>query len=323
MWGAATAAPPRRSTSSCFRPAFRAASTGRTAPRARAIACARTSPRTCTARTPPRTSWRTPCATTWENPNPTKPLVASLHGSPGVGQSYFHQLLAQALYDAVDDDDHDHLARDAIRHFAFARRPPPRERRRVGVGPRSRRRRAFVPAPRRARPTRRVVPRRVRRGVDPRARRLSALAGAVSTRDAASRPGRLRQCPARTARVQDHLRHGLRHERARGPGAATPRRPLDHLARFPESVVVVEEYDKMSCPARGTQATPRQGIPRQRHVPPRRLRHGGERGLHADQKKTRRAPRHARARGGRRRVMKRLRLRLRRLRLRLRLRLRR
>ena len=71
---------PRRSTFSCFRPAFRAASTGRTAPRARAIACARTSLRTCTARTPPRTFWRTPCATTWRiptRPNPSsRPYTA-------------------------------------------------------------------------------------------------------------------------------------------------------------------------------------------------------------------------------------------------------
>ena len=34
------------------------------------------------------------------DPNPGKPLVLSLHGSPGVGKSYFHQILAQALYDA-------------------------------------------------------------------------------------------------------------------------------------------------------------------------------------------------------------------------------
>ena len=36
-----------------------------------------------------------------ENPRAGKPLVASLHGSPGIGKSYFHQLLAQALYNAT------------------------------------------------------------------------------------------------------------------------------------------------------------------------------------------------------------------------------
>lgn len=39
-----------------------------------------------------------------ENPRPGKPLVASLHGSPGVGKSYFHQLLAQSLYNATDEE---------------------------------------------------------------------------------------------------------------------------------------------------------------------------------------------------------------------------
>eukprot|EP00740_Mantoniella_antarctica_P019832 CAMPEP_0198706630 /NCGR_PEP_ID=MMETSP1468-20131203/391066_1 /TAXON_ID=1461545 /ORGANISM="Mantoniella sp, Strain CCMP1436" /LENGTH=134 /DNA_ID=CAMNT_0044465579 /DNA_START=679 /DNA_END=1080 /DNA_ORIENTATION=- len=38
-----------------------------------------------------------------EQSNPRKPLVASLHGSFGVGKSYFHQLLAQALYNASHD----------------------------------------------------------------------------------------------------------------------------------------------------------------------------------------------------------------------------
>ena len=40
------------------------------------------------------------------SPRPNKPLVASLHGSPGIGKSYFHQLLAQALYNATGDGSH-------------------------------------------------------------------------------------------------------------------------------------------------------------------------------------------------------------------------
>jgi hypothetical protein len=31
-------------------------------------------------------------------PAPRKPLVVSLHGPPGVGKTYFHKLLAEAVY---------------------------------------------------------------------------------------------------------------------------------------------------------------------------------------------------------------------------------
>lgn len=41
-----------------------------------------------------------------ETPHPSKPLVLAVHGPPGVGKSYFHQLLAQAVYGAaVNEDD--------------------------------------------------------------------------------------------------------------------------------------------------------------------------------------------------------------------------
>jgi len=40
-----------------------------------------------------------------ENPHPSKPLVLAVHGPPGVGKSYFHQLLAQAVYGAAVEDD--------------------------------------------------------------------------------------------------------------------------------------------------------------------------------------------------------------------------
>jgi hypothetical protein len=36
-----------------------------------------------------------------ETPLPSKPLVLAVHGPPGVGKSYFHQLLAQAVYGAA------------------------------------------------------------------------------------------------------------------------------------------------------------------------------------------------------------------------------
>ena len=177
---------PRRSTFSCFRPAFRAASTGRTAPRARAIACARTSLRTCTARTPPRTFWRTPCATTWRIPARPNP---SSRRSPGVGKSYFHQLLAQALYDAVDDD----RARDA----GFATSPS------SDAHPDAR---SSPPATRSADSARGATRRST--GVD--------LALDASS---ASRPSRLRRSRRGLPRVQDHLRHGSSRAR-RGAGAA-------------------------------------------------------------------------------------------------------
>ena len=57
-----------------------------------------------------------------ENPHPSKPLVLAVHGPPGVGKSYFHQLLAQAVYGAVEDedmpltDDASALRRDAAKH---------------------------------------------------------------------------------------------------------------------------------------------------------------------------------------------------------------
>jgi hypothetical protein len=34
--------------------------------------------------------------------SPTRPLVLSLHGPPGVGKTLFHRLLAQAVYNATD-----------------------------------------------------------------------------------------------------------------------------------------------------------------------------------------------------------------------------
>ena len=261
---------PRRSTFSCFRPAFRAASTGRTAPRARAIACARTSLRTCTARTPPRTFWRTPCATTWRIP--TRPNPSSRpYTAPRASASLTSTSSSRRRCTTPSTTTTGRATR--IRHFAFERRPP---------------RRAFVPAPRRARPTRRVVPRGVRRGVDPRARRLLS----VSPESTPSVPRR------GLPRVQDHLRHGLRHERARGAGAATPRRPLGPPRAIPRVDRRRRRVRQDVLPRqRHAQTTPRQGFPRERHVSPRRLRHGGERGLHADQKKTRRA--RARAEGGR------------------------
>ena len=159
-----------------------------------------------------------------ENPNPTKPLVASLHGSPGVGKSYFHQLLAQALYDAVDDDDR---ARDAgcatspsSDAHPDARSSPPRDALgRLGAWSHA----AFDAA--------------------------STLALDASS---APRPSRLRRCPGADCPAYKII-FGTDYVTSEREAQARRLRDalLDHLARFPESIVVVEEYDKMSCPARG------------------------------------------------------------------------
>jgi ATP-dependent Lon protease len=52
----------------------------------------RTQPATAAAREPEA------LAAVCAKPSPRKPLVLSLHGPPGVGKTYFHKLLAEAVY---------------------------------------------------------------------------------------------------------------------------------------------------------------------------------------------------------------------------------
>ena len=188
-----------------------------------------------------------------ENPNPTKPLVASLHGSPGVGKSYFHQLLAQALYDAVDDDDHDDRARDAGFATSRLRDAHPDANADASATVHGRADDARSSPPRDALGRLGAWSRAASDAASTLARDASsALAAAVSTRDAASRPGRLRRCPGADCPAYKII-FGTDYVTSEREVQARRLRDalLDHLARFPESVVVVEEYDKMSCPARG------------------------------------------------------------------------
>ena len=68
----------------------------------------------------------------------------------------------------------------------------------------------------------------------------------------ASRPSRLRRCPGADCPAYKII-FGTDYVTSEREAQARRLRDalLDHLARFPESIVVVEEYDKMSCPARG------------------------------------------------------------------------
>ena len=116
--------PPRRFTRcSCGR-ARLAAWTARSA---RARGRGVRSPSRASARPPPRADRRDRFAGGRDmrppgEPHPSKPLVLAVHGPPGVGKSYFHQLLAQAVYGAVEDedmpltDDASALRRDAAKH---------------------------------------------------------------------------------------------------------------------------------------------------------------------------------------------------------------
>ena len=215
---------PRRSTFSCFRPAFRAASTGRTAPRARAIARARTSLRTCTARTPPRTFWRTPCATTWRIP--TRPNPSSRpYTAPRASASLTSTSSSRRRCTTPSTTTTGRATRDSplrLRATPTPTRVRPRPATRSADSARGATRRST-----RRRPSRSTPPQRLAR-VD--------SVGA----------------PARTA---PRTRSSSAPDTSRGEREAQERRLrdalLDHLARFPESIVVVEEYDKMSCPARG------------------------------------------------------------------------
>ena len=105
-----------------------------------------------------------------------KPLVMSLHGSPGVGKSLFHRILARAAYNATRESDFDSG----------------------------------------------------RRG-----RRNEACPGAG--------------CPGYKVIFGTDYVVRERETQARMLRDAVTR----HLEKYPESVVVVEEYDKLGCPARG------------------------------------------------------------------------
>ena len=170
-----------------------------------------------------------------ENPRPGKPLVASLHGSPGVGKSTFHRLLAQALYDAADED-YGHLA--ALDDREPNERSDPGDRRDDEAGGR----RGWVDAAT--------------------GYASDALGGwsaswrgrrGPSDRDGVGRAARRgKECPGRDCpgyKVIFGTDYVTSEQEAQGRMLRDA--VLEHLRVFPEAVVVIEEYDKMGCPARG------------------------------------------------------------------------
>ena len=182
------------------------------------------------------------------SPRPNKPLVASLHGSPGIGKSYFHQLLAQALYNATGDGSHP--AEDA---FGNPIEPVASSDHPSGGGPwggdsngnsngNSNGGNNVVDAM--------VDKGRVIKGYLP-----TFMGGDVAPRwnDANGVNARHRvECPGRDCPAYKVI-FGTDYVTAEqeAQGRALRDAIVDHLAMFPESIIVIEEYDKMGCPARG------------------------------------------------------------------------
>ena len=188
-----------------------------------------------------------------ENPHPSKPLVLAVHGPPGVGKSYFHQLLAQAVYGAVEDedmpltDDASALRRDAAKHT-----------RDDDANEDSSSSRAFDDSyafGERVTNTRRDVVSFAMESM------LGTLLGTVERtfplvfsfqkrRFADADPSRAcpgPDCPAyKLVFGTDYAA-----SEAAEQSAALRDAVLRHLAVYDSSVIVMEEYDKMGCAARG------------------------------------------------------------------------
>jgi hypothetical protein len=188
-----------------------------------------------------------------------------------VGKSYFHQILAQALYDATDlEDDDANLDDDASRRRTpgdghgggDAGEPePPEPSRRTDEGARAR---DAADSPRSLSALALVARDGAARafslaaafggfagGVGP---GPSSAAGSPRPSPSATRSRRLRprRCPGSDCPGY-LLVFGADYvtSEARAQARALRDAVFAHLSRFPESVVVIEEYDKMSCPARG------------------------------------------------------------------------
>jgi len=160
-----------------------------------------------------------------ETPHPSKPLVAALHGPPGVGKSYFHRLLAQAVYGATTLEEAAKPSRVDEDEDARGNRE--------GRGTRADRLFSFlgdIPA---------YLHRTFARGETARRARLAG------DEDARLCPGP--DCPAYKIVFGADYVETERADQSRRLRDAV----LSHLRDHPESVVVIEEYDKMGCAARG------------------------------------------------------------------------
>ena len=180
-----------------------------------------------------------------ENPHPSKPLVLAVHGPPGVGKSYFHQLLAQAVYGAVEDedmpltDDASAPRRDAAKDddanedsYASSFGERATDIRRDSVVSVAMESISFV------------------LGTVERALPLVFSHRKPTRRDAAG--AAFRACPGPDCPAYK-LVFGTDYvtSEAAEQSAALRDAVLRHLAVYDSSVIVVEEYDKMGCAARG------------------------------------------------------------------------
>lgn len=182
-----------------------------------------------------------------ENPHPSKPLVLAVHGPPGVGKSYFHQLLAQAVYGAVEDEDMPRISddaegaprRDAAKQ-KHARVDDANERLSVSTTHVSDRAFSFAME---------SLWESLLETVE------RAVPGTVFSKtrsDAGAGRSFLRACPGPDCPAYK-LVFGTDYvaSEAAEQTAALREAVLRHLAVYDSSVIVVEEYDKMGCAARG------------------------------------------------------------------------
>ena len=184
-----------------------------------------------------------------ENPHPSKPLVLAVHGPPGVGKSYFHQLLAQAVYGAVEDEDMPRISddaegaprRDAAKH---ARDTNDANERRVSVTHVSDRDRAF--------PFSFAMESLWESLLETVERAVPGTVFSKTRSDAGAERSFLRACPGPDCPAYK-LVFGTDYvaSEAAEQTAALRDAVLRHLAVYDSSVIVVEEYDKMGCAARG------------------------------------------------------------------------
>jgi hypothetical protein len=174
-----------------------------------------------------------------ETPHPSKPLVLAVHGPPGVGKSYFHQLLAQAVYGAAVNED------DETRDGSLLAGKTPNEKEdgeetddvRNSAAARTNADFSFSSFFEYAN-----VDRLVNDGLKG---TLTVTKRHLSNSDDRVCPGP--DCPAyKIVFGTDYVL-----SEAEKQSAALKNALLNHLKSFPASVLVVEEYDKMGCSARG------------------------------------------------------------------------
>ena len=182
-----------------------------------------------------------------ENPHPSKPLVLAVHGPPGVGKSYFHQLLAQAVYGAVEDEDMPRISDDAE---GAPRRDAARMNARDDDA--NERRTSATHVSDRAFPFSFAMESLWESLLETVERAVPGTVHSKTRSDAGAGRSFLRACPGPDCPAYK-LVFGTDYvaSEAAEQTAALRDAVLRHLAVYDSSVIVVEEYDKMGCAARG------------------------------------------------------------------------